>query len=91
MKIKAIKIEVKTTIKIFKKHNVLEKEIYDMLKNDKPLFRKVAGKQYNTIGLSRSRYITIFFRYDENIKEMEITTAYPSDKRQIKFYKRSRK
>ncbi len=88
MIIKAIKIEPETAIKIFNKHNVLSEEIYDVLKNDKPKFKKVGGDQYVAIGFSKSRYLTIFFNCDVNTKEAEITTAYPSDKGQIKFYKR---
>jgi len=90
MIIRAIKIEPETAIKIFEKHNVLEEEIYDVLKNDKPKFKKVGGNQYLAIGFSKSRYLTIFFRYDEKTKEAEITTAYPSGKGQIKSYKRAK-
>ncbi|MBU0629197.1 MAG: hypothetical protein KKC75_08475 [Nanoarchaeota archaeon] len=86
MIIKAIKIEPETIIKIFDKHNVLQEEIFDVLKNDDPRFKKVGGNQYAAIGLSKSRYLTIFFRYDEG--EAEITTAYPSDKNQIRSYKK---
>jgi hypothetical protein len=86
MIIKAIKIEPETAIKIFNKHNVLSGEIYDMLKDDKPKFKKVGGDQYLAIGFSKSRYLTIFFKFDG--KEAEITTAYPSDKGQIKSYKK---
>jgi len=88
MIIDAFKIEPETAIKIFEKHNVLQEEIYDVLKDDKPKFKKVGGSQYLAIGLSRSRYITIFFTYDSENKEAEIKTAYPSDKSQIKFYKK---
>jgi len=84
--IKAFKIQPTTVEKIFKKHNVLQEEIYDVLKNDAPIFRKVGGEQYISIGISRSRYITIFFKFQNN--EAEITTAYPSPIGQIKFYKK---
>lgn len=87
MIIKAIKIEPKTAIKIFKKHNVLQEEIYDVFQSGNPIYRRVGGDQYLAIGLSRSRYLTVFFRYDKKTGEAEITTAYPSDKRQIRFYK----
>ena len=90
MIIRAIKIEPEIIIKIFDKHNVLPEEIYDVLKDDKPKFKKVGGDQYVAIGLSKSRYLTIFFRYDGKTKEAEVTTAYPSDKGQIKFYKKIR-
>ncbi len=85
MIIKAIKIEPETAIKIFEKHNVLQEEIEDVF-NDKPKFKKAGGGQYIAIGSSRNRYLTIFFRLDGN--EAEITTAYPSDKCQIKSYKK---
>lgn len=86
MRINVIKIKPKTAVKIFEQHNVLESELYEVLKNDAPKFRKVGGNQYAAIGFSKSRYITIFFRYEK--KEIEITTAYPSTKRQIKHYKK---
>ncbi len=86
MIIKAIKIEPKIAIKIFDKHNVLSGEIFDMLKDDKPKFKKAGGDQYIAIGYSKNRYLTVFFRYYGN--EAEITTAYPSDRGQIKSYKK---
>lgn len=88
MKIRAIKIEPITAIKIFEKHNVRQEEVYEALHDDKPQFRKVGGDQYLAIGLSKSRHITIFFRYDKYSKEAEIMTAYPSDKKQIKSYRK---
>lgn len=88
MYIKSVKIEPETIIKIFEKHNVSQEEIYELLKNDKPIFKKVAGNQYVAVGLTKSRYLTIFFTYDQKTKEAEISTAYPSDKGQIKFYKK---
>ncbi|MEK6921061.1 MAG: hypothetical protein AABX82_04210 [Nanoarchaeota archaeon] len=91
MNITAIKIQSLTAIKIFEKHNVLQEEVYQVLKEDKPQFRRVGGEQYVVIGLSKSRYVTIFFMYDEITKEAEITTAYPSDKKQIKSYNRVEK
>lgn len=86
MKIKAIKIEPEAALKIFEKHTVKQEEIYDVLKNDNPIFRKVGGDQYLAIGFSKTRYITLFFTYDDKTKEADITTAYPSDKKQIKSY-----
>lgn len=88
MIVKVIKIEPDIAIKIFDKHNVLQEEIYDVLKNDKPKFRKVGGNQYGAIGLSRNRYLTLFFEYGHTTKEIDIKTAYPSDEGQIKSYKR---
>ncbi|MFH1510614.1 MAG: hypothetical protein ABIF10_02895 [Candidatus Woesearchaeota archaeon] len=87
MIIRSFKIQPKVAEKIFRKHNVLLEEIYDVLKNDRPLFRRVGGDQYVAIGNGRSRHITIFFTYDLQSKEADITTAYPSDKKQIMFYK----
>ncbi len=88
MIIKAIKIEPETIIKIFEKHNVLAEEIYDVLKDDNPRYKKVGGNQYVAVGLSRSRYLTIFFEYEPITKEAEIKTAYPSSREQIRSYKR---
>ena len=88
MIIKAIKIEPEIIIKIFEKHNVLQEEIYDVIKDDEPKFKKVGGCQYVAVGLSKSRHLTIFFRYDLKRGEAEITTAYASDKGQIKSYKK---
>jgi len=64
----------------------ISKKFFRVLKNDKPKFKKAGGDQYIAIGLSRNRYLTIFFRLDGN--EAEITTAYPSNKGQIKSYKK---
>lgn len=87
MIIRAIKIEPEIAIKIFEKHNVLQEEIYEVF-SDNPKFRRVGGDQYIAIGLSASRYVTLFFTYDKNTKEAEITTAYPSDISQIRSYKK---
>lgn len=91
MLIRAIEIDPWIAIKIFEKHHVRQEEIYEVLKEDKPQFRRVGGDQYVAIGVSKSRYVTIFFQYHQSTKEAEITTAYPSDKRQIKSYKRMKK
>ena len=88
MIIKAIKIEPDIAVKIFEEHDVVQEEVYDMLNDGKPKFKRVGGNQYAAIGLSRSRYITIFFRYDGQTKEAEIATAYPSDEGQLKWYKK---
>ena len=88
MIIKAIKITPEVAIKIYEKHDVQQAEIEDALRNDNSQFWRVGGDQYAAIGLSRSRYVTIYFEYDEKTKEAEITTAYPSSKGQIKSYKR---
>jgi len=88
MRIISFKIQPKTASKIFDKHNVTQQEILDVLKDDNPMYRKVGGNQSLGMGVSRSRHITIFFEYDTFSKEAEITTAYPSSKKQIKFYKK---
>ena len=88
MFIKAFKIQPETAEKIFSKHNVLSQEIMEVLKNQ-PIFRKVGGEQYLCIGPSKERYLTIFFTY--HAKEAEIQTAYPSDAKQIKYYKKVKK
>ncbi len=91
MIIKAIKIEAATAIKISEKHNIGQSEVYDMLKDDSPQFRRAGGNQYVAIGKSKSRFITAFFTYDEQTKEAEITTAYPSDRKQITMYRKVKK
>ena len=88
MRIKAIKIEPAIVIKIFEKHDIQQDEVVELLKEDYPTFRKVGGDQYLAMGLAKSRYVTIYFRYDTQTEEAEITTAYPSDGGQIKSYKR---
>ena len=85
-----MKIEPETLVKIYEKHSVLSEEIEDVLVNGKPLFRKVGGDQYVAIGL-RDRYLVVFFKYDQEIKEALITTAYPASRRQIKAYKKLRR
>lgn len=90
MIVKVIKIEPATAVKIFEKHNVLQEEVHDALKEGSPRFKKAGGNQYAAIGLSRNRHITIYFSYDEKTKEAEIKTAYPSSKKQIKSYKKAK-
>ena len=90
MIVKVVKIEPSTAIKIFEKHNVLQEEVHDALKGGSPKFKKVGGGQYVAIGLSSNRHITIYFSYNEKTKEAEVTTAYPSSKKQIKSYKKAK-
>ncbi len=90
MIVKVVKIEPATAGKIFEKHNVLQEEIHDALKSGNPKFKKAGGNQYVAIALSRDRHITIYFIYGEKTKEAEVTTAYPSSKKQIKAYKKAR-
>lgn len=90
MLIKSIVIDSEIEMKIFEKHSVLPREIKRVLEENRPLFKKVGGKQYLAIGLME-RYLTIFFQYDSIKKEAIIVTAYPSSKVQIKSYKKLRK
>lgn len=87
MKINIISTNPLTQKKIYEKHSILAEEIILILKEDKPIFKKVGGNQIISIGLY-NRYLTIFFRYNQKRKQAIITTAYPSDKKQIKYYKK---
>ena len=87
MFVKAVKIEPITGIKIYEKHSVLSDEIERVLKDNKSIFKKVAGSQYLAMGLA-DRYLTIFFEYNNKTKEANVATAYPSSRKQIKSYKR---
>ena len=89
MRIEGIGIEVEIKKKIYEEHNILKKEIEYVLKEDEAIFRKTSSNQYEAIGLY-NRYITIYFRYDKKVKQATITTAYPSSKKQIKHYKKTR-
>ena len=87
MLIKAVTIEAATAIKIYEKHSVLSQEVERVLTEQATIFKRVAGSQYAAVGLA-DRYLTIFFRYDDRTKEATITTAYPSSRKQVRFYKR---
>ena len=87
MFIKAIKIEPQTLVKIYEKHAVLAEEIEKVLIRDKAIFKKAGGDQYIAVGLW-DRYLTIFFRHNIKAKEVTITTAYSSSRKQIKSYKK---
>ncbi|MEK6963676.1 MAG: hypothetical protein AABX70_04570 [Nanoarchaeota archaeon] len=91
MKIRAIHIENSVAMKIYEKHRVPVEEIYEVFAQNQAEFRQVGGNQYMSIGPSKNRYLTMFFTYDEIAKEIDITTAYPSSKKQIKIYKKVRK
>ena len=65
----------------------MSEEAERVLKDNKTIFKKVAGSQYVAIGLG-DRYLTIFFEYNSKTKEADITTAYPSSRKQIKSYKK---
>lgn len=90
MKIDIIRIDPYIQRKIYEKHNILAEEIELVLKENKPIFKKVGGNQIMAIGLY-NRYITIFFKYNLKRKQATIMTAYPSDKKQIKYYKKTRR
>lgn len=90
MRIDIIRIDPQIQRKVYEKHNILAEEIELVLRENKPIFKKVGGNQIVAIGLY-NRYITIFFRYNTKRKQATITTAYPSDKKQIAYYKRRRK
>lgn len=88
MIIKSIVIEPRVKIKIYNKHSVIAEEIENVLKN-KALFKRVSGNKYLAIGLW-NRYITIIFKYNEKEKKAIIVTAYPSDIKQIRYFKKRR-
>ena len=88
MLISEIFISKENKIKIFEKHNVLAKEIKEIITEDKPIFRRVGGNQYICIGQSKSRYLTVFFEHS-NDNSIEVTTAYPSSKNQVKFHRKT--
>ena len=89
MKIKKVVMNSKVKIKVYEKHNVTKEEIEDVLKKNRPIFRRVGGKQHLAIG-NYNRYLTIYFHYDKKTKEADITTAFPSSKKEVKFYRKDR-
>ncbi|MBI2652467.1 hypothetical protein HYX00_03285 [Candidatus Woesearchaeota archaeon] len=90
MRIDIIRIDPIIQKKIYEKHSILAEEIILILKENEPIFKKAGSNQIMAIGLY-NRYITIFFRYNPKIKQATIATAYTSDKKQIKYYKKVRK
>lgn len=90
MRIKIIGISPLVQRKIYEKHSILAEEIMLVLKENNPIFKKVGGNQIMAIGFY-NRYITIFFHYNPERKQATLTTAYPSDKKQIRYYKKVRK
>lgn len=90
MLIRAVKIAPDVLIKIYETHFISSAEIQKVLLEGKPRFKKAGGEQYIAVGLG-DRYLTIFFRYGHKIKEVTITTAYPSSRSQIKSYRRLRR
>ena len=89
MRIEKVIVERNTAVKIYNRHRVTTKEIKLVLKENKPIFKKVGGGQYMAIGLFH-RHVTIFFIYDKQSKIADIKTAYPSSKWQINLYKRKK-
>jgi len=87
MIINAIKISLKTKIKIYDKHGITMEEIENVLLQNKPYFSKTRLGRYIALG-KWNRYITIIFNYNEKYREAEIVTAYPSSIWQIKLCKR---
>ena len=90
MEIRAVSIKPEIQQKIYRKHGILTQEIEAILAEGKPIFKKASGNQVMAIGLF-NRYVTIFFEYDSKTKEADITTAYQSDRKQVKYYKKTRK
>ena len=90
MKIDIIKINPEIQKKIYEKHNILSEEITLVLKEGKPIFKKVGGDQIIAVGLY-NRYVTIFFKYNQRRNKATIITAYASNKKQIKYFKKVRK
>jgi len=90
MIINAVKIPLKTKIKIYDKHGITMEEIEKVLLQNEPYFAKTKLGRYVALG-KWSRYVTIVFNYHETHKEATIVTAYPSSPWQIKLYKRKSK
>ena len=90
MRIDIIRISPYVLRKLYEKHNILAEEIRQVLEKNEPIFKKVGGNQYVAIG-RYYKYLTIFFTYDEKTKQATITTAYASDKKQVRYYKRLRR
>ncbi len=90
MIIKAVKISLKTKIKIYDKHRITMEEMQNTLLKNKPYFSKTRLGRYVALG-KWNRYLTIIFEYNKKHKEAEIITAYPSSRWQIKLYKRKTK
>jgi len=89
MRINTIRIDPLIERKLYEKHHVFAEEVELVLREGKPIFKRVGAEQLCAIGLY-NRYITIFFTYSAKTKQATITTAYPSDRKQIQYYKRVR-
>ncbi len=90
MRIDIIKINSSIQKKIYEKHNISAEEVELVLKEGNPIFKRVGGNQIMAIGLYE-RYVTIFFTYNPKRKQATITTAYQSDRKQVKYCKRIRR
>lgn len=89
MRIDIVRIEPEATLKIFNKHGLRSEEVEKMFMEGNPVYKKVGGNQYAAIG-KIDQFITVFFTYEQKRKQATITTAYPSDKKQIRSYKKIR-
>ena len=90
MRIEILRINLDTKKKIYEEHSILADEIENVLQDDKAIYKKTGGNQVIAIGLF-NRYITVYFRYNAKTKQATITTAHPSNKKQIKHYRKKRK
>ena len=87
MIIRAVKISLKTKIKIYDKHGIIMEEIKNTLLQNKPYYARTKDGRYFALG-KWNRFITIVFNYNQKYKEADIVTSYPSSNWQIKLYKR---
>jgi len=87
MIINAVKISLKTKIKVYDKHGITMQEIENVLLQGNSYFSKTRLGRYVALG-KWNRYITIVFYYNKTYREAEIITAYPSSNWQIKLCKR---
>ncbi|HLD19202.1 MAG TPA: hypothetical protein VJB90_04285 [Candidatus Nanoarchaeia archaeon] len=89
MRINIVRIDPQVALKIFNKHGLRSEEVEKTLMEGNPVYKKVGGSQYAAIGKTE-RFVTVFFTYEQKRKQATITTAYPSDKKQIRSYKKIR-
>lgn len=89
MRISIFRIDSDVALKIFNKHGLRSEEVEKMFMEGNPVYKKAGGSQYAAIG-KIDKFITVFFTYEQKRKQATITTAYPSDNKQIKFYKKKR-
>ena len=89
MRIEIIRIEPIVKIKIQREHGLTSEEVERTFEEGEPIFNRVGGGQHRGIG-KIDRYITVFFVYNEKRKQATIKTAYLSDEKQIRYYKKTR-